>query len=749
MSTPRIIYDGDEAAAHRHLPVAQNLLHKVRTMAAASGAGTTGLSLSPDPDSFIYVLKIDSIEVVHIYSAPQTSYEPKVYAYESLPDFLSGVTKEARITERTVKGPNGEERKIKTLDSFKPNTETSKRYKRSGFSLWDRLAVKPHPSILGQGVFDWVSQYRVIFPTSYSGRMCKLVQVLLGYGRIGGGQTAGSVQEKEDVAANGLRVQYDYRWHHTHILVTAEDKRLWLVEISINRGVVAMLLPVYPKKPVADSDAIKTVLEEFKGLPTGQSFPTGKAFKAAVKAGTILQLATSADLAPFYRMLPFSSAMGWTTNTLGSEAHNTGWYWDETGVRNAAHYRLQIHIGALKKDPDPEEPIADGSAVLTKVSSGKFYHPNKRFPPPIKFYEPLIDGLQSVDMSVTDDREGKPETSPAAIPLCDVTMHVCFINDELKLVNYFWDRRRNSGTTVDTNFEPCMYIGAWYREEVTPLSDFVPTFYTTDFDDRTPGADYIVREDVVGSDMGRWSHYWTADSSIPVFPQWGFLWRERTFRIRSVTVRTEAAYNAAAIVVPRGLRDGYVYALYHNKGTVTTTSSTNYKTLTDPTSYQTYKYFYESYKPKEGCWLRYQYKVRLELGPVMGFCNDIISEGSWKEPCDDAQPLMGPEPPKNTESTKTTDPFSMVTPHLVTGSERGIITLPSTSGADFSESRWDKWRVRSPDPDFGFIQTYDAMYSVLGQPHLAYYNIIDGTQTRIGPLIADSQQSVFNFLGVL
>lgn len=711
-------------------------------MAAANGAGATGLSLAPDQDSFIYVLKLADTEVVHIYSTPKSAYTPTSFEHERLPDILNGVTKNARLKNRVITGPDGSTRTVITLDSFKPNAETSGKYKRSGFGQWDRLGVKPHPSV-ATTQSPRVAQYSTVLPTAYSGRMAKLVQVLLGFGRVQRNETAGTVQERAEAANNGIQVQYDCRWHRCHILSTGADGRLWLVEISISRGVSAMLLPLYSKKPSADTPSMKAVVEEFGGLPTGQTFPTGKAFDEAVRAGTILRLATASDLKDFYSLQPFSSAMGWTTNTKGDEAHNTGWRFGEDNIRHSRHYRLKIRIGALKKEREPGEPIASGEAVLSMVSDGRFYHPSTKFPPPIKFYEPMIGGLMSVEMQAS----AGAYVSVAALTVCNTTMHVCYIGDELKLVKYFWDRTNiQARPKVDTNFETCMYIGAWYREEITPPIDYVPTFYTTDFDDRKQGEQAVYRLDVVGTEMG-WSYHWGADSSIPYFPQWGSLWRDKQFRFRQVTYSTSSKYNAAAIVVPRGLRDGYVYALYTSRGSAYSTNQTYYRELRDPIAYQLYQYFYSSYKPKNGCWNQFGYKAYKELGPLYNECNEMIEEGSWRKICQDGEPAQGPSLPKGSFVSKETEPFHAVTPTLVTSSERGNIALKVTSGS-YYDSQWDVWRSRSPDPETDSIQVMDASFSAIGTLHMAYDERINGVQTRVGPLLAGEGDGDYNYVGV-
>lgn len=755
---PRIIYEGDEAAAHQLLPAAQNLLHKARTMAAASGAGVTGLSLAPTADSFVYALKVGDTEVLHIFHAPSSEYTLPEFSFEGIPDILSGVTRTPRLRTYTTTDAQGNTVVKSTLEHFKPNVETAKATKRPmTFASWDRLAVRPHSSVQFGQDFPWVSQYLLLHPSSYSGRMQKLVQMLLGYGRIQPQLAYGSREQQATVSSNGVQVQYDSRWHRCHILTTGADGTQWVVEISIGRGVLAMRLPKYPSKRVRiDENSptwLSTVVEEFGGLPTGEPFPTGKVLNGAIETGEILRLATAEDLAEFYRMSPYSSALGWTTNSKGDEAHNTGWYWGEDNIRRSAHYRLVINIGPLKKKREENEPIADGSATLQLVSSGKFYHPSRKSPPPIKFHEPLIGGLLSVEMLAGLEWGGQnPDTSVAAIPKCDCTMHVCFIDDRLRLVNYFWDRTHSQDPpVVEDTTEPCMYQGAWYRQTTRPGIDFLPTFYTTDFDNRERGTESVTREDIVGTDMGHWSYHWGVDTFRPYAPQWGTLWRTRPFRIKSVNVSYGGSWTTAAIVVPQGVRDGYAYAAIRMVPGSTSTKSTGYRELTDPHSYGIYQWFYSSYKPSAGCWLQFHYKVREVYGPEHDGCNEMIDEGDWRNVCGDGEPTMGPSLPKPT-LTLERKPYKYIVKPILSfnGGDKAVALREGQSEDTDNGSTYPLWRARSPDPDYpDLVQQFTAPYSVLGTFHMAHLDTINGDQKRIGPLLANEQDGEYNFIGVL
>lgn len=751
MAAPRIIYGGDEAAAHLHLPVAQNLLHKARTMASAYGSGITGLSFAPTSDSYIYVLKVGNTEVINIFSAPGPGSTPTFEDFVVPPDFLSGVTRDPRYISRTIEGPNRKPVIVNELTGFKPTGETAviHKFNPKDWSASSRLAVKPWPAFNVDDSYGWLSQYNIVAPSMYSGRMRKLVQVVLGYGRLKPSQISTTGSDKAVQVSEGIQVRYDFRWHRTHVISVANDGKLWLVEISIGNGVIAMQLPLIPdtaKLKSSDRESIAAAAAEFGGLPNGLDFPTGGKLDAAIKAGTILRLAKAEDLAPFYAMTPFSSAMGWTVNDHGTEAHNTGTYWGEDAIRRSAHFGLRIRIGGLKKKPEPKEPIADASASLYLLGEGKMYHPSLKFPPPIKFYEPLLGYLLSVEMLAGLTYGGSnPNTSVAAVPLCMCPMHVCFTGDQLKVVWYFWDRVANDATTTVTtsDFEECMLIGSWRSETAFTSRACQPTFMSMDFDMRTIPDPVVSTTDVSSVDIG-WSYHSLDDVGRPQILQWAFTQRLKQFASTSVTTTGVFTFNQAAIVIPGGMRDGYVYAdLSFTSGSSWSTSY-GFKEVLDIYSYSGFRTFYYPPPAGNGCITQYDYKILEEhINFGDSSCSDQITKGSWSGPCVPFNMLNGPGLREGNVKVGSTLPSSKIRAWMVTNTDRGTLLLKSGHTTD-------NWRARSPD-EYGDGQTMNAYHSCFGEEHIAYDQAPSGgmSQIRLGSLIAGGVDGIYNFLGVL
>lgn len=240
-----------------------------------------------------------------------------------------------------------------------------------------------------EGIAVDLSQYQCIRGSMYSGRMRELVQTLLGFGRqtqdADGNEVSiySSVIDDRDalfdkiaerritgyddtVKANGLQIRYDYRWFRTHGLCHGSDGTWWIVEISQQRGVVAIRLPLYDltgdpdfraKLEELGNEEAMRVVDLYGGFPNGQAFPnTAAQFAAFERAGKITRLATPADLHPFYRCSAYSQGLGWCFNDSGTEAHNTAYYYKDSSmpypdVQIGVHYAIRLGIGGLRARP--------------------------------------------------------------------------------------------------------------------------------------------------------------------------------------------------------------------------------------------------------------------------------------------------------------------------------------------------------------------------------------------------------------
>lgn len=368
----RLILGGEQ-----YLPFARS---RIRALRAAGMRFASQQFVMPDGE--VHVRIIGSQEYIRLLGSGY--------------DILSGVTHPGDI----VSGDPD------VLQSFKPTTETvqfilGNPTVNTPFHDEKRLAISAHADLGVSG-----SQYKEICPSMYSGTMTKLVQCILGLG-------------KNKKTPDGVQLRYDYRWAKCHgVLTDAEDLK-WLIQISAD-GIYAMRVPVYPGSASAISSRQKAVREAvalFGGVPSGEAFPAGTALTAAIAAGTVKELASATDVAAVFAKSSYSTAMGWSFNNAGTEAHNTC-YSESAGVYTSYHYKLDISLTG---------------ATLTLVTSG-VVKGGGRF----KFWEPTTSNYLRVPNNTW---------SSGGAELTKVPVFVCHIDGVLEIVSHCM--RHTAGGATD------------------------------------------------------------------------------------------------------------------------------------------------------------------------------------------------------------------------------------------------------------------------------------------------------------
>lgn len=358
---------GDRATAQSHIGEARKLLFKALNI----DKRPTSLVQHMDDGSTIHVLLAGNQKIVNIEAAPPVvpaeelppTPPPKVVfpPGKKRPYMLSGWTRHhAYIND--------------ALHEFHPSRVCSNAY-RLPYSWQDvsKLKVGSSPQL-------------TIKPSNYSGIMKRVAQAVLGLGKIsdsGPSYITDTVIEGE----REVPLVYNFQWSFTHGVYKAGPKNHWLVGIGLF-GMLAMPLPLLSSTKSAafreamvrqgDTDTIK-VLDEFGGLPSGESFPTSEAaVNLAVAQGKVVRLLTSTEVEPFYTgHLRYSSDFGWAFSETGNEIHNTNWTTKTEGALIALygeHWRitfsLSVHdVNNLKLQP--AAPVGTGSATLERVHSGR------------------------------------------------------------------------------------------------------------------------------------------------------------------------------------------------------------------------------------------------------------------------------------------------------------------------------------------------------------------------------------------
>lgn len=731
---PSIRLEGDEGRALALIPEAKALLYKVQTFKKRAGVGTFSMSRRVDDDSTIYVLSAMGQDLIHISVAPDVPEETyptaPVPSPKLFPDFYSGLVFDGFMEERVRMGVGGGEMRYNVCDSFSPTPTCVRTHDEltPGRQLSPRLAVLPDsgfPELTNRSPHSRrvFTQYARLRSSMYSGTMKKVAQIAMGLGRIGSPKLrdpSSAVPDTpyvRDVDSSGVRIRYDWRFMRTHGITVGADGRLWLVEISSARGVLARLLPIFPRSTTAafraraearNDTAMTFAIDELGCIPTGECFPAAaSAVEEMILRGDILRLMHPSDLSPFYACSAYSSAMGWAFNERGNEAHNTAYYYGEDGFQRGVWYQVNISIGPVNDGRTPGEPIATGTATLRKNSEGFLYTPP--IPPPswaryvpIKFHEPMIGGLLSHEAAPSIEAEGLDP------PKVDTTMFVAFVDGDLKTVKYYRDPKRDTYNHVDDPRYPgeCMYNGGWTITEVSGDRSFPEMMYTNGFDDRKVLQKHVQTTNIQSVDAGY-------DAPIRFGYDADTVARARCFK-RTTTVENFGGERiVSAVVIPQYSREAYYYAmartydLYWRGSTVV-----SYDYLVDP-NYARSTFFHLE-----------QRVVQLFRVVPQGTaqCSDFADSGPWLELGQDVSKIRisgssqyQPLPVRREESSswdKTGEAEARL--RLVTPGHGGPIEIPVSPTDVFTN-----WMRPSPD-EHALLQYLPATHSGIGDDAVVY-----------------------------
>lgn len=376
-------------------------------------------------------------------------------------------------------------------------------------------------------------------------------------------QTESAYNLYDPTATDLVKVELYYDWrvnrtHGIHIGTTLkyneelkdyeEVPRAYVVEIGA-RGVSAWLLDLDPYSETPEGRAqYEKILPElfeatdddsffarFGGFPSPASPPRStEMFDELVRAGEIVQALDPAGVNEIYSKVFFSTGMGWAYNNLGTEAHNTCYSYDASGLRVGHHYMITLNAHPLA-EPIEEAPnaatliaklkltdwkerkarrlteeqiddileaedvkqafddaVAQPSfrfdATIREQRKGFLYHPARLVPtlchldsgqPQWKVWEPVLGYEISFDFGVDD--EHKPESPP----VCDAPLFVCWNKQGgLTVLNYSWRDEEIKPGEYSTTREECQYDGTWVESQPNEGERTHGNFYSNEWDPR-------------------------------------------------------------------------------------------------------------------------------------------------------------------------------------------------------------------------------------------------------------------------
>ena len=278
-----------------------------------------------------------------------------------IPDWLSGAMTSGRSLDGVHFGPY----------YASPDSITKLGYATGAAYVLGRLAVPlddSHfipPLEVMEGPQPY-SQYSVIQPYRYSGKMRWLVQFLLGYGRIRNPswytthfETPAGVVSTE-VHNSKKKVSYGYSFSDCHGIAIGADGNPWLVWISSSQGVWIFDLP---RVFNSDETTFLTALSEttpvdtngmlvwasFKGFPTGER-PEAGDLAQWVKSGCGYQLLEASAMNGWATCSPVAEQIGWAFKYDGTEARCVGKKTENNGADYTAlkYFKLTFTIGTRR-----------------------------------------------------------------------------------------------------------------------------------------------------------------------------------------------------------------------------------------------------------------------------------------------------------------------------------------------------------------------------------------------------------------
>lgn len=398
----RMRLHGDVDKANTHVGPAKQMLKSLLQRMALGGVEVGADTQRMNDGSVIEARVNGPVNSVRITTPGGNDYETRKYKFAlRIPDFYSGVFIHDSGLESEL-----------TPDNFHPTP----------------LTLLPRDSL------NWerfnLAQYDSIIATQFTGKMRKVVQALMGFGKkthvvktpIGKKKMSPSVYNRFKVkhfepndprisvlrtkfrsyveypkyehyaVTQGRTVQYKSQWKDTDGIYTDENGRPWHVNISKANGVLAMPLPLNHNTttpefreflmavPYDDSagnpatyqdDAAIAMLDAFGGFPTGMPMPPDAQLQSYIDAGEILQLATPSDLAPFYDYKAIMDRIGWAFSDDGSKADNTATT-EGNSQRKMAHYRVSINITPLNERQPTRSMLSLRDMILRVKTLGKW-----------------------------------------------------------------------------------------------------------------------------------------------------------------------------------------------------------------------------------------------------------------------------------------------------------------------------------------------------------------------------------------
>lgn len=785
---PSIELKGDQQRALALIPRAKDLLYRVQEVKRNAAVPVYAMTQRIDDDSSIYAMSAQTVNLIRISVAveaeeplsPENGFAESPLEFDPAAptapmDMLSGMVLPGTLERGTAA--------LNRLHNYVPTSASQRQHGLpAGRQAVRRLAVEPHlsmPELDNDMPGPTYSQYFRLRPSMYSGKMQKVVQVLMGYGRLSGetlnGLEAAGVSEAyiRDLRKNGVQIRYRYHFECTHGITVAADNRLWLVEISLTRGIVAMPLPIVPGSDTpefrrrfedsGDTDIV-AVIDELGCLPTGETFPARmQDLEPLLASGEVLRLAHPADLSGFYKAQGYSQALGWAFAPNGAEAHNTGFYYDDVGYQRGLWWEIRISIGSSLPGWRPNAgfgPRASASATPRLREDGYLFSLRRAPATSLRYAIPFKTHV--VGLGLVSHIAHPLDDLPAVD--CDTVVFVAYINGDLHTVRFYLNSNSELLSASEENLpsDGCYFDGEWYTITRSGGRAYPPMMYSNHEDPRQIAQDYVythtMRSTPLGPLPGRFG------DMVPYY-NYCFIQRHHLFRFDQEQTVVSGEQYLSAVSVPEFVREGY-YMTYGEFATTESRSvSVTYNTLADPNGGIGWRCFiggmyglpdHPDADPRTcggDCGVRRIHRerrvVKITRNDPVG-CTQFADSGPWLGICDSVEHFNNvPQniPPSTYNTFPATTRSSGWIKLFMTGTD-GPMTEPATFNTAIA------WVSMSPDPQTGEYQQIAAYHNAFGEPAVVYYTDYSaprGGQRRSPGLFIDpltERDFVPTFVGV-
>lgn len=470
------------------------------------------------------------------------------------------------------------------------------------------------------------------------------------------------------------------------------DHKVWAMPLPIIPLTADPIFYEYAEE-LGDEELLE-ILNTFGAMPSGEGFPEDTTeFQRWNRAGVIIEICDNSE---FKQLTPIFTARGWSFHSRGYAAFNTAYRYNELGIIECSTFKLNLkltsamnHYGTDKVKPGDDldteskqrlgmylaklfsglsgndslsrtlkyklrnipqsillerasdqpdiegeinywdnyvcEPMAAHNGNINQIYKGNLFHPAEpRSQPQIKFPDYPTGLCVSFDFSSLEK---------GVSASCNTVMYAYYDNDSLKVVKYFYTAK-SFYKKVETDYEECMTVGSWFKNETTGTTTIAGHFYTTDIDDRDEVSPSLIETTVKGEDAGYDSK--PSFSFIHHFAMQGSLWRNRYFTHLTKSKRTTGTNINLAVLIPMFNTSTVLHATKITGGQVTDSESKKLLFVRDPYSYRYWTYDFvfawntplskQTGKPypKDGnpVWVELE-----DYNP--GPCSDFADNGPW------------------------------------------------------------------------------------------------------------------------